>query len=183
MLKHVTIFLVCSVMMIMINVSMSIGSEIKPADTGKFITQTIDIKQGKPGAPVTLTYRVPSRISANSLVNVNLDFSTTTPDGRMEVRMNVDSGLELQPPSVADAATIFSLPAASPMNMDVQVLTTQDGLYYLNVQVKEFSPGNDDRRARAFSVPIQVGSTVKNLKNTGNIIDDGKEKIIEMIAE
>ncbi len=154
------------------------AADVKGLVPTEFVTQTIDIQTGKLGAPVAMTYQIPAQISANEVIYGHLDFRSGTAEGWLTVEMNSDSGLILQSVSTVE----FDL-AAGPMGVDVQLLSTNDGLYYLNVTVKEYDTKGTPKLSRSFAVPIQVGSTVQQPKRSGNLIDDGKEKIIEMTAE
>ncbi len=162
--------------LILVSISLMMFSVNSGVSQSK-ITKTMT-SNGKPGAPVELTYQIPANIVVGGVVSVNLSLRSETSEGRLGVQLSVDEGLEYL--EAFDAAD-FDL-AIDQMNIDVRVLPEADGLYYLNVHAQEFSTLGEVRRSRAFSVPIQVGSTTKNLKRTGEIVEDKEEKIIEMIA-
>lgn len=179
MYKLITIFIVSIVAIFSSTMTLSTeAADVKGLTASESVTQTIDIRNGKPGAPVVMTYQIPAQISANEVIYGHLDFQSNTTEGWLAVEMNGDSGLILQSESTVE----FDL-AADPMRVDVQLLSTNDGLYYLNVTVKEYSTEGTPKLGRSFAVPIQVGTTVQQPKRSGNFIDDGNEKIIEMTAE
>lgn len=133
---------------------------------------------GKPGAPVTIDFEVPRDIIVGNLIDVNLTFRSTTPAGRLTVNLNTSDGLTL----LSEARQYFDL-AASTMTAVVRLQTERDGLYYLHVIVAETDANENPLLGRSFAVPIQIGDAPPEMKTSGEVLEQGEEKITEMISK
>ncbi|RBP51053.1 hypothetical protein [Arenicella xantha] len=147
------------------------------ADTKPLVTHTINPQHGKPGASVALTYQVPETISAGETINVNLAFSAQKTQGQLQVKLNADEGMVL----LNSQSFSLNLPTTPSSNVDVVLGTPTNGLYYLNVSVREFDIHGKGLMGRSFSVPIQVGMPKPQVEHKNAPKD--KENIIEMPAE
>lgn len=155
---------------------MSISSEINKEV--ELITRSIEIPTGKPGAPVSLTYTMPSKVFLNNAIGVTLIFNSSSSNGSLGVSINADDGLRL----ISQAAQSFAL-RGRPISTIASVLAERNGLYYLNINVSQNSGDKGSRQSRSFAVPIQVGQEKIAAKINGKLVDNGEEKIIEMIAD
>ncbi|RBP48542.1 hypothetical protein [Arenicella xantha] len=139
---------------------------------------TIEVNHGKPGASIALTYQVQETITAGETINVNLAFRSNKSEGQLRIEMNADTGMTLMNAPLF----VIDLPSTS-SDLNAQVQTTTNGLFYLNVTAKEFDAQGNGLRSRSFSVPIQVGPPVNFRSEELRGTEQSKEKIIEMPAE
>ncbi len=143
----------------------------------QLVTNTIDIKYGKPGAPVALTYTLPQEINAGDKVPVTLSFKSNTAEGTMNASLSTSSeGI------VIAGNTQSTLNLNGDKVIEVSLNAVSNGTHYLNVSVQETDANGKRLLGRAFSVPIQVGTTVSKTKINGKLVDDDGEKVIEMNA-
>ena len=128
---------------------------------------------------MSLTYSMPSKVFLNNAIGVTLVFNASSSDGSLDVSLNADEGLKLL--NQGQGAQSFDLNGQA-ISFTVSVLAERNGLYYLNINLYQNSDGGK-RQSRSFAVPVQVGLAKAKSKVNGKLVDDGEEKIIEMIAE
>ena len=69
------------------------------------------------------------------------------------------------------------------MSSTASLLANENGLAYLNVNVKLDAVNGRNAKTRAFAVPVQVGPVIQKTEINGQLRKLDEEKIIEMIAE
>lgn len=139
----------------------------------------IDIRNGKPGAPVALEYRLPATIAPGGTVDVSLNFRTSTPKGTLEVRLNGGNNLEVAGPESAS----FPLGSSNTYPLNTRIATQGAGVFYLNVLATETLP-NGNRSVRAMAVPVQVGDVPLQKSSPGKLQKDKSgQQLIIMPAE
>ncbi len=128
----------------------------------------------KPGAPVDLTYKS-SKVGADEIAMVDITLTTRAKEGSMRVAMRLDEGLRQ---TGGDAlSNRFTLGSAKEFPLHLQLLSTQEGRYYVKLLVEI-----EGRGVRAFSVPVQVGEGSAKLKLAPTTTTPSGERIEVMSA-
>jgi hypothetical protein len=107
----------------------------------------------KPGAPIDITYES-LKVGVNETSDVKISLTTTLTSGDMEVDIDFDKDLK----TIGDVYNkmTFSLnPNSKSYDINMQVSSSKDGLYYIRLLTKVNS--GSGAKMRAFAVPIYVG--------------------------
>ena len=153
------------------------------ADDKEMIVHTVT-RHGKPGAGVTVKYKVPAKVNPGDTIDVELNFSVPSGAGELTVEIRSE-GLEIL---TRQTRQTFSLASESDHKMSLSIYCGEAGRFYLNLfLVRSSGPGQLSRRqAQALSVPIQVGDAVarKSKESKGELqgLDSiDMEKIIKAL--
>jgi len=161
------------------NNSVVLAPELDPGrSSDDIIRNTVKIDYGKPGAPISLTYQVPKSALSGTIISVQLELISATQTGSLQVILNTDTAMSL------NGSTQYSFALDGQVkSIPVELYLAEDGLHYLNVITQELDDSSAVLLGRSFAVPIQVGQLRQKMRVNGKMMDDGDEKIIEMIAD
>jgi len=160
---------------------MGLAGEVAVAQD-RLVTGSTVGKYRKPGAPIDMTYKT-NRVGLGEIADVNITLTTGINSGIMSVALNFDENLKTE--GIVYDNIEFSLsPNTKEYNINIQVSSAKDGLYYVRLLTKI------DGRMRALAVPIYVGSgklksksgqVVMKAKGGENISVSKAEETIETI--
>ncbi|MEP1229946.1 MAG: hypothetical protein ABJG88_04665 [Litorimonas sp.] len=106
----------------------------------------------KPGAPVRYSYSIPKNIEIGQAITFNLRLSEPFQSGSLQVRSAVRGDVRLLSNS---GNNDFSMSGENGHDMNVTFVANSAGRHY--IQFQAISDTAQGTRARAFSIPIQVG--------------------------
>ena len=148
-------------------------------DNREMMTQTVT-SHGKPGAGVTVKYKVPAKVSPGDVIDVELDFSAPSGAGEFTVEVRPE-GLEIL---TRQTRQTFSLASESDHKMPLSIYCGEAGRFYLNLFIAR-SSGQGRLSHQALSVPIQVGDDAVASKPSSRedvIMDkDGNPMMIRLL--
>ena len=108
----------------------------------------------KPGAPIDINYSS-TRVGLNEISDVNISLITSVKSGDMEVNIDIDKNLKVEGENYNKIT--FSLdPNEKEYNINLKLLSSKDGLYYVRLLTK--IDNENSLKMRAFAVPIYVGN-------------------------
>lgn len=126
----------------------------KIVDNNKTAKGTTIGKYQKPSAPIDITYRT-TKVKLNEPSDINISFTTSLKSGEMEVNINIDK--DLKTIGEVNNKIIYSInPNQKEYNLNFQVSSSKNGLYYIRLLMKI----NDMNRikTKAFAIPIYIGN-------------------------
>lgn len=133
----------------------------------------------KPGASVTYSHNLKSRLSAGETTTFNLFIGESYSEGELKVSLNTDGDITLFPTSTQAG---FDMTSGTEHRMDVSFTANSNGRHYINVEAWAVSPSGQ-AQPRIISIPVQVGPAVAQKPNENmKTMPDG-ETIIEMEAQ
>ncbi len=148
--------------------------------SSRLVSKTIHPTGQKPGAPVTLKYQLPEQISPGEEVPIELEFTTSTDQGVLDITLKPGDGLLLQ----SAPNTRFTLEEDGRYHLDVSVVAPADGIYPLGILAAETDFSQQYRMARTFAVSLKVGTgAVSSKPNPSLVRRPSGEWVVEMPAE
>lgn len=134
----------------------------------------------KPGAAITLSSEIDGTLSVGTYTDIELTLTSGHSAGTLQATAKGTPGLDV-------------LQSNSSLNHDmstgravwrVAVRPQNDGKHYLNIMAITFGGDVQDERARAFSIPLDLGGkTVSDSAEKLNLIEDETGKLIIFEAE
>jgi len=120
-------------------------------------------KYSKPGAPIDMTYKT-TKVGINETADVNITLTTTAQSGKVLVSMNIDNNLTLV--NSVDTNQSFEIGTdKKSFNIDMQVRSKYEGLYYIRILSKVET--GQHPKLRSFAVPIMIGENPKPKTRAG----------------
>lgn len=134
----------------------------------------------KPGASVQMTYDAPKNLGVGQYGVLKLSFSESYKSGTLDVEVRPSEGLRF---ITEVAEKEFSLAGDTPKEWELDVTSTQDGIYYVSIFAQVSTP-EGGAESRAFSARVDVGDITKAdaLRPTaenGTLSTDGQTVILE----
>lgn len=143
------------------------------------ISRTVSSKGGKVGAAIDLDYTLPKTLSPSQTLDISITLNVNSSAYSLKVSQSTDSSVILLSPALFNSSL-----TDGEMNFKAQVLLPpSDGLYYLYLSAQELNSNGKSMQARSFAIPLQIGSGKPIMKTNGKLVNNGEEKIVEMIAE
>ncbi len=138
---------------------------------------------GKPGAPITISYKVLGSAIVGQPVPIELEISSSITDRPIEVSYHiVDSASMLFPESQARRMEVRLARGDGPAARQVTVVPQREGRLYLNILAEVET--SDGMMIKTMSVPISVGAGEIEPEVNGELVEgpDG-EVVISLPAE
>lgn len=123
-------------------------------DNNRTVKGTTLGKYQKPGAPIDITYQS-TKVKLNEPSDINISFTTPLKSGEMEVDINIDKNLKTIG-EVYNKITYSLNPNQKEYNLNLRVVSSKNGLYYIRLLTKV--NGKNGVKTRAFAVPIYIGN-------------------------
>jgi len=130
--------------------------------------------QYKPHAPVYMTYSMPENIKANTGFTVLITLKNDIDVDDLIVKFHTNKNLKI----TSDKKINLGVQPASQSNsLSVNVISQNEGRFYINVSATLLNNGK--QQSRSFAIPVNVGDVQNTLKangqykkmpNTGGII-------------
>lgn len=140
---------------------------------------TISSSDGKPGAPVSLSYELPAAPALGTAVDVSVTVIIDSPVDKVEISVTDSEGLQL----VGTPQLSLGVQKAGARHaMTVSVIPLEGGLRFVNVFAKTQKGVHESRRS--FAIPVAGGGdkTLQKTAGTPQVMPDGEE-IISLPAE
>jgi len=138
---------------------------------------------GKPGAPITIAYKVLGAAIVGQPVPIELEISSSITDRPIEVSYHIDdSASMLFPESQARRMEVRLARDAGPAARQVTVVPQREGRLYLNILAEVET--SDGMMIKTIAVPISVGAGAAAPAVNGELVEgpDG-EVVISLPAE
>ena len=142
-------------------------------------TGRISSRAGKPGAPVSIEYKLPAAPAVGSTIDINVTLRFDSPVDSANISTAPSAGLDIV---AAEPLTLPAQKTGAEHRMTISVIPLEAGLRFVNV-FAETTRGEHQRR-RTFAIPV-AGGGEQRLKQSGPEpadMPDG-EKVISMPAE
>ena len=154
------------------------GCSTKTEDV-EMITGAISSTEGKPGAPVSLAYKVPAAPALGTAIDIVITVTIDSPVDRVEINMTKSEGLELVS---APRLELGAQKPGSTHEMIVSVIPWEAGMRFVNVFALTENGSQSSRRS--FAIPVTGGGDQTPQKASGTLkeMPDG-EKVISLPAE
>ena len=138
---------------------------------------------GKPGAPITISYKVLGSAIVGQPVSIELEISSSITDRPIEVSYHIDdSASMLFPESQARRMEVRLARGDGPAARQVTVVPQREGRLYLNILAEVET--SDGMMIKTMAVPISVGAGAIEPEVNGELVEgpDG-EVVISLPAE
>lgn len=138
---------------------------------------------GKPGAPITIAYKVLGSAIVGQPVPIELEISSSITDRPIEVSYHIDdSASMLFPESQARRMEVRLTRGAGPAARQVTVVPQREGRLYLNILAEVET--SDGMMIKTMAVPISVGAGAIAPEVNGELVEgpDG-EVVISLPAD
>ncbi|MEX1265590.1 MAG: hypothetical protein WEA08_01625 [Woeseia sp.] len=138
---------------------------------------------GKPGAPITISYKVLGSAIVGQPVLIELEISSSITDRPIDVSYHIDdSASMLFPESQARRMEVRLARGDGPAERQVTVVPQREGRLYLNILAEVET--SDGMMIKTMSVPISVGAGTVAPEVNGELVEgpDG-EVVISLPAE
>lgn len=138
---------------------------------------------GKPGAPITIAYKVLGSAVVGQPVPIELEISSSITDRPIEVSYHInDSDSMLFPESQARRMVVRLARGDEPAARQVTVVPQREGRLYLNILAEVET--SDGMMIKTMSVPISVGAGAAAPEVNGELVEgpDG-EVVLSLPAE
>jgi len=113
----------------------------------------------KPGAPIDMEFNT-TRVNVNEVSDVNITLMTAVNTGSLDVQLSLDNNLTTVE-TVEENLTFQITPSAQKFNINFQVKSKNEGLFYIRMLTKVdkgYGP-----KLRSFAVPVYIGEKPKSL--------------------
>lgn len=151
------------------------------ANADEFLQQ--QTSPGKPGAPITIAYKVLGSAIVGQPVPIELEISSSITDRPIELSYHIDDSVSmLFPESQARRMEVRLVRGDGPAARQVTVVPQREGRLYLNILAEVET--SDGMMIKTMSVPISVGAGAIEPEVNGELVEgpDG-EVVISLPAE
>ena len=191
-MKKMTFILVPLLMVVGLNAnSKKVDKEVIESSTVQHTVESTKNETGstmrdysKPGAAIDMEFNT-TRVEANEIADVNITLKTIAQKGTLKVLVTLDENLSAIGDNLENNLTFSLNPETHDYNIDFQVKSEQDGLYYVKLLTtidKGYGP-----KLRSFAVPIYVGEKPKTLTRSGGAsmkaLDNGERISVSKASE
>jgi len=139
------------------------SKKIASQEEKTFAEGTTEGHYQKPGAPINMSYHS-VKVNANEKAEVNITLTTTAKSGTLFASMTHDENLTILNNAEKDMKFEVA-PNRKTFNINLQVSSKIDGLYYIRLLTKI------DRgyglKLRSFAIPVYIGENQKPKKTAG----------------
>jgi hypothetical protein len=188
MSKHAQILISLMVMALLFGCNDDNLAEMARADSDPGASrQILSINHGKPGAPISVEYQMPTILEVGQPFELTLRIDSSTDTGRLDLELSDEGEMKLLGPNRFQ----FDL-STQPHTVEVRVLlNTREG-GYLNMSFMEYDEEGKRTAGRSLSLPLSANEaqmkTVDEetrkeaIVRPEQLLRDEREKIIEIPA-